>query len=180
MKTELTHTQEGLLDKNIIDINDETGKYIAMYLREALQRLRAKGSPDIEIHITSPGGDVEIGLDMYDFLCSYKGKKTAIVFAFAHSMAAVILQACEVRNCTRHAKILIHHITRNSISLTTLRNAKELKKAIADMEERQQRLYRILSERTSKTIPQIKKECEKEKPMNAEEALKFGLIDEII
>lgn len=102
------------------------------------------------------------------------------VISGASSMAAIILQVCKIRKCARHAGVLIHHIYRRNISLDVLNDDDKLKTLKEDMQKTQQRLYDILTTRTGKTLEEIRDECKKDKMMQAEEALAFGLIDEII
>jgi ATP-dependent Clp protease protease subunit len=180
-KYELNETQRNLLQRNMIEITDERIEGETFYyVREALLQLTAKGSPDIEVFISCRGGLVAPGLDTYDMLRYYRGKKIGIVVGYAMSMAAVLLQACDIRKAYRHSGILIHHIAQGSVSLDTLRNKKKTAALRESMEEDQQRQYEILSKRSGKTIEEIRNTCEKDVAMSVEEAKNFGLIDEII
>lgn len=176
----LDQTQLELLNQSTIDLGGEVDEDMILYVREALLRLTVKGSPSITVLITSRGGSVEVGLDIYDALRLYTGEKTGIVLGFAKSMAVLILQACEKRKCMRHATLLIHHISRREVSLDILRDPIKLKEVRDDLEASQSRLYVILGARTCKTVDVIREECAKERDMTAEEALAFGLVDEVI
>jgi ATP-dependent Clp protease protease subunit len=176
----LDEVQKGLLDQNIISIGGEIDVDTAMYVREAILRLVCKGSPPIKVLITSTGGSVRFGLDIYDALKYYAGEKTGVVSGIAHSMACVILQACQKRQCMRHSSVLIHHVSTTEMSLDAIRDKTEIAKIREDLEGDQARIYKILSKKTRKSVKKIRKECVKNKQMNSEKALKFGLIDEII
>jgi ATP-dependent Clp protease protease subunit len=158
------------------DINRDMFSWVA----RALVHLRSKGSPEIDVVIDTPGGDTDAGLDIYDALRLYTGKKTAIVLDQAASMGAIILQACEVRKCAKHAGVLIHFVSRRSVSLGEISTQKGWKKILGNLREVQARLYIILEKATKKSRTAIIKECRKDKSMKAEEALEFGLVDEII
>lgn len=153
-----------------------------MYSRvaTALAFLTAKGSPDLEIVIDSNGGSVAAGLDIYDIIRLYKGKTVGTVISKAASMGAIILQACSVRKCALHAEILIHHISRKSVSLDTLKNHEDHQKLVKEMEVDQQRQYNILVKKTGQTEEKIIETCKLDKFMSAEEAKAFGLVDEVI
>jgi len=180
-KFELNETQRNLLQRNIIEITDENiGGETFYYVREALLQLTARGSPDIQIFISCRGGMVDPGLDAYDMLRYYEGKKTGVVVGFAMSMAAIILQACDTRKAYQHAGILIHHIAQGSVSLDVLRSPKKTAELRNSLERSQQKQYKILSGKTGKTVEEISKACERDVAMSAEEAKEFGLIDEII
>jgi ATP-dependent Clp protease, protease subunit len=179
---ELSEAQITLLqiDVPIIDIVGSVEPPMYDYVRTAIMYLHTKGDPDIEVRITSPGGRVDVGLDVYDLLRLYPGKKTAIVSSQAASMGAVILQACDVRRCMKHSSVLIHHISTSDITLDLLRSRVKMARFRKDMETDQDRLYDILAVKTGKSISEISKACAKDEPMTAEEAKAFGLIDDII
>lgn len=164
----------------VIDIVGEVNSKMFSYVRGAIMYLRSRGNPEVHVTITSPGGDVDAGLDIYDLFRLYEGKKIMTVHDKAASMGAMILQAGDVRQCALHAHVLIHHISRGNVTLDLLRSKKKLAEMIQSMEQSQRRLYAILSDRTGKTVPEIRRECAKDQFMDAEEARHFGLIDEIV
>lgn len=169
-----------LLEKNQLLFVGEVDRKMFEYAQEAILLLIAKGSPDIEITITSGGGSVDYGLDIYDLLRLYKGRKIISIYSIAASMGAIIVQACELRKVARHAKVLIHYVSRRNTSLAQLKDPIKLEEIIKDLEASQNRLEAILMERTKQSLDTIQKECEKDRQMTAEEALDFGLVDEII
>lgn len=176
----LNEVQIALLKKRIIDLKGDVNDEMAYYVREALFRLKTENDPDIEVQISSNGGDVAVGLCIYDMLKNYPGQKTGIVNGFARSMGAIILQACNVRCCMRHSSVLIHHVSINRISLDELRSKKKLKKRKKDMEKDQDSLYKILMKKTGKSKEEIMAACRKDLGMTSKEAKEFGLIDKII
>ncbi|OGH69020.1 MAG: hypothetical protein A2754_00985 [Candidatus Magasanikbacteria bacterium RIFCSPHIGHO2_01_FULL_47_8] len=178
--TALTSLQESLLERNLIILKGEVRDEMIEYVHECMLRLAARDNPPITIRITSVGGSVWIGLLIHDFLRLYPGKKTGVVVGFAKSMAAIILQACDRRQCTRNSEILVHHINQEEIKMDELMNEKRLKKIKDEMITEQNKLYCILEGRTKKSRRAIIAACKKDREMSAEEALDFGLIDEII
>lgn len=177
---QLNPTQLGLLKQRILVLDGDVDQAMGRYVNEALLRLQADGSPPITVKITSGGGDVMVGLDIYDFLTHYPGEVTGVVLGFASSMAAVILQACKERRCARHARILIHHVSRTNVSLDTLRSKKRTTETREDLERSQARIYEILRERSGQSLPAIRRQCALDVQMPAKEAKAFGLIDKII
>ncbi len=172
--------QRTLLRKNILLVDGKVDEDMLLYMQRALGILVSNGSPDIQLLFTSGGGNVDLGLHIYDMLRLYPGKKTGTVLTHAKSMAAVILQACENRQCARHGVVMIHHINTNRMSLDTLRNKELLEERIRDMEESQESLYKILSDRCKKTREEIVTACEEGNNFTAEEARVFGLVDVVI
>jgi len=169
-----------LLEKNQMLFLGEVDRKMFDYAHEAILLLTAKGSPDIEISITSNGGSVDSGLDVYDLLRLYAGKKVITIYSIAASMGAIIIQACDQRKVARHAKVLIHYVGRRNINLYQLKDSEELEKIIKDLQESQDRLEAILIERTKQSVDIIRDECNKDRTMTAEEAHAFGLVDEIV
>ncbi|HPN54405.1 MAG TPA: ATP-dependent Clp protease proteolytic subunit [Candidatus Moranbacteria bacterium] len=176
----LNDVNAGLLKKRIIEISGDTEENMENYVHECLRTLKSEGNPDVTIEIKSNGGRVDIGLNIFDMLRLYSGKKTGKVVGFARSMAAVILQACDKRLCAKHAKIMIHHISRGSVSLDVMRDKKKMKETLAATEESQDFIYDVLCKSTKHDKSTIKKVCAEDRDMTAKEALRFGLIDKII
>lgn len=178
----LSDPQRDLLETTnpIIDIVGAIEEPMFWYVRRAIMFLRSRNTPDIEVYITSPGGRVSVGLDIYDLLRLYPGHKTAMVHDRAESMGALILQACDVRKIAKHSAVLIHHISSSNVSLDVIQSVRRLKGMRESMETDQRRLYDVLSTRTGKKATIIKRECAKDRHMTAEEALAFGLVDEIV
>ena len=176
----LSEVQLALLNKNIIDLQGNIDSDMALYIREAITRLIAKGSPNITLRITSDGGNVRIGLDIYDLLEDYPGEITGFVIGFARSMAAIILQVCNNRIASKHSHILIHHINRGKITFDEIKNKQKLITIKKEMDNDQELLYDILIKKISKSRKTIIKACSKDKDMSTKAALKFGLIDKIV
>ncbi len=170
-----------LLEKDTLLIEDEINGKTIWYVREALQILFTRGSPPVKLHIASDGGEAVAGLHIYDLLRLYPGDITGVVEGAARSMAAVILQACKTRHILRHSVILVHGM-RKSLALTVdeLNDPKEVQEVIRRANEVQAQVYRILSERTKKSMDEIKALCARNMDMGAEEAKALGLVDEIL
>ena len=184
MPYQLSAIQAALLDKRTLDLNGRIEGDMVMYVREALMMLTGLGSPEIEVRISSSGGNCHAGFDIYDLLRLYKGKKTGVVVCYSRSMAVIILQACDIRCCARHAKILIHHPSARDnreepLNIDFLSTEKSVRKLVSDMRRDQNRIYQVLK-RCGQTAKAIRRVCLKDEDMSAEEAKEFGLIDKII
>jgi ATP-dependent Clp protease protease subunit len=175
----LTETQKKLVEKGILDLAGKIDAEMAEYVRSAIPELIAYDAPPLTVFISSSGGDVHIGLSIYDMLNAYPNTTTGIVVIEAKSMAAVILQACTIRKALTNSEILIHHISRSSVSLDIIRDAKKLEKVAKGLEMRQSKINKILADRTKKSIEEIRRVCELNREMNVEEAIEFGLVDSV-
>jgi len=158
------------------EITATTYEYVAL----SLAYLRSRNSPPLKVVIDSGGGEVDPGLDIYDLIRLYEGETTALVNREAGSMAAVVLQACNKRHCAVQAGVLIHHISRKRVSLDVLTNKKKYETLVKNMRKGQDRIYKILCEKTKKPLREIIRECKKDRFMPSSEAKAFGLIDEIV
>ena len=169
------------IEKKIIPIEGKVDGDMFHFIREIMGGLLLKDCPDILVTFTSTGGSVSAGLDIYDLINNYPGKSTGIVFAMANSIAAVILQACDERICAKHAEILIHYISQNSISLDVMSkpNGKAYQNMLKGGRRDQAYINQILTERTGQALKVIRGESAKDLAMTSEEALIFGLIDRI-
>jgi ATP-dependent Clp protease, protease subunit len=172
---------EKLLDLPIpkIILSGEVNSDMRQYVYESMVYLMNRGSPDVEVIINSSGGDVKSGLDIYDALRMYSGKKKGIVSSKAESMAAVILQVCEDRHCCKHAHMLIHNGSCR-INYDTLLNDDALEKFKEQNRKNLSNLHDILASRTGRQELEIIERCKQERAMTSAEALDFGLIDQII
>lgn len=168
-----------LLNRNILLIEGDVEGKMVTFVYDSLHLLEIRNCPDIEVRIFSNGGSVGAGLDIFDALYRYPSKKTGVVYAYARSMGAIILQACTERVCLQHANILIHHINTQSVSLDVIDNKARLAKLRQQMWSDQKSLYTILAQRTGKSESEIRRVCKKDQDMTASEALAFGLIDRI-
>lgn len=178
---ELTGLQEKLLAQHRIDLSGEVNWQMVDTVRALLMRLSAAAvAPTVLIHITSPGGGSDAGLNIYDYIRVYPARTVGLAQEQANSMAAIILQACDVRLATPNARILIHHLVRREVKLDVLREKRQLKKMLEEMEVSQAKLYDILVRRTGRSLQEIKMVCKKDNCMSAAEAKDFGLIDAII
>ena len=150
-------------------------------IRKRMVALRKKGSPDIEVVITTNGGRGDAAVMIYDLFRTYPGKVIGRVECYARSAGAIILQGCDERQCLKHALIKIHNslIDFPFISLDILKDAEKLKKLVDAMEARQRKIISIFRQSTGKTSKEIKSLLAKNRDLQAEDALIFGLVDTI-
>lgn len=182
LNTVLTKALEELLNLPVPEIyifgeiDDDTAEYIG----NAIADLRSKGSPDIIVRIDSSGGDIPIGLGIYDILRTYTGNTLGIAGPDVHSMASIILQACGTRQMMKHSAMLIHNPIFGNISYRQVKNKRGNNDFLAEMKTDRDSLLNVYLTRSKKTRRELIRRIDKDTKMTAEEALAFGLIDEII
>lgn len=140
--------------------------------------LNAENDEDIRLYISSPGGDTGPGIDIYDLVRTSQAPIRGIVVGQASSMAAVVLQGCKQRTMMQNADITLH----------TIRVHRELAELLPENIERslkgplalQENIYEIFHKRTGKPIEEVKKAFAERWSFNAQKALGFGLVDEVL
>ncbi|MBI2055626.1 MAG: ATP-dependent Clp protease proteolytic subunit [Candidatus Sungbacteria bacterium] len=132
---------------------------------------------DIKLYINSPGGSVTAALAVYDAMQYVRPDVSTICVGLAASAAAVLLAAGAKgkRFALPNAEILIHQVMGG-----TEGQAVEIKIEAEHILRVKQRLNEILAKHTGQPISKIENDTDRNFYMNAEEAKKYGLLDEII
>ena len=133
---------------------------------------------DVEIIINSPGGEVSAGLVIYDIIQSYKNRITMYCTGLAASMGAVIFAGGQKgrRFILPHSKVMIHEPL---IAGGMGGSATTIEKTAQKILETKSVLSKILSHHTGKTVEQINEATVFDNYMSADEAIKFGICDDI-
>ena len=170
-----------LLKDRIIFLSEDVNHVTASLVIAQMLFLESE-DPDKEIYfyINSPGGSVTDGLAIVDTMNYIKCPVSTICVGMAASMGAVLLTCGEKgkRYATPNAEILIHQplIGGNGFTGQTT----DIKIHTENLIKTRERLNKILSDRTGKPLEQIMQDTERDHYMTAEEALEYGLIDEIL
>ena len=132
---------------------------------------------DISIYINSPGGSVTAGLAIYDTMQFIKPHVSTLCIGQAASMGAVLLAAGEKgkRFSLPHSRVMIHQPLggfQGQASDIEI-HAKEILKI-------REQLNQLLADHTGQDIDTIDNDTERDNFMGAEEAAKYGLIDEVL
>ena len=168
-----------LFDNRIIRLNGDINTEEADKIVEQLLMLDAtKSKNDIIFYINSSGGLVSAGLAIYDTMQMVKSNIKTICIGRCSSMAAVLLSGGTKgkRYITPNSEVMIHE-------MSSYNGGKigEIKISYEHSTTLNERLMKILADNTGKSIKQVKKDVElKDKWFNAEEALKYGIVDKIL
>lgn len=142
--------------------------------------LTSQSNEPIDIYISSPGGSVDAGLAMYDAIQTFKDTVVINMYCIgmAASMGAVLFAGGQKgrRFILPHGKVMIHE---PRIMDGLGGSTSSIKKTSDSMIKTRDTLSVILSEHTGKSKKEINKAISFDNYMNAEEAIKFGLCDEI-
>ena len=167
-----------LLKENIIFVGTPIDDTIANLICAQLLHLESENpDKDINLYINSPGGDITALLAIYDTLQFIKPDITTICFGQAASAAAVLLAAGTKgkRLALPHARILLHQPYARAYGQGT-----DIELAANEVLRMRDILERILAEHTGQEIERIHRDTDRDFVMSAEEALEYGLIDEVI
>lgn len=131
---------------------------------------------DITLYINSPGGYVSAGLAIYDTMQHIRPNVATICVGDSISMAAILLAAGTKgkRYALPHSRIMLHQpsgaVTGQSTDIQV--HAKELVRT-------REMLSKIIAKHTGRSIEDVREKTERDFFLTAEEALEFGVIDEI-
>ena len=136
-------------------------------------------APDepINLYINSPGGVVSAGLAMYDTMQYIKPPVSTVCLGQAASAASLILcaGASGSRFATPNSKIMIHQTSGGFSGQAT-----DIKIQAEEILKTKKRINEIYQKHLNISINEIDKAMERDKFFDAEEAMKFGLIDKVI
>jgi ATP-dependent Clp protease protease subunit len=132
---------------------------------------------DIQMFINSYGGEVTAGMAILDTMNYIKCDISTIAVGLAASMGSILLAngTEEKRFALPNSKIHIHQPL-GGVKGQASDIAIEAEEIIKTRES----LYKILSDRTGKTVKQIEKDADRDKYFTAKEAKEYGLIDKVI
>ena len=134
---------------------------------------------EIKFYISSPGGSVTSGMVVYDTMRMIKSPVTTICMGLAASMGSILLSGGVKgkRFIFPHGEVMIHQPSLGG----------HIQGVSADMEIHAEQILRtkemgarILAENTGQTIERIRKDFERDYWMDAEQSIKYGIVDKII
>lgn len=167
-----------LLKDRIILLSEEVNDVTASLVVAQLLFLEGEDpDKDIYLYINSPGGSITSGMAIYDTMQYIKPDVSTICIGMAASMGAFLLAAGAKgkRFALPNSEIMIHQPLGGFQGQAT---------DIGIHAERilriKKNLNKILSERTGQPLEQIEKDTERDNFMSAEEAARYGLIDQVI
>ncbi len=136
-----------------------------------------KRDQDINLYINSPGGLVDQTLAIYDTMQLVGCKIATYCIGQAASGAALVLMAGTPgkRYILPNAKVMMHQPYGGITG-----QAEDIRIQAEEVLRDKARLNEIIAAQTGKTIEQVTEETERDRYLNAEEALEYGVVDEIL
>jgi ATP-dependent Clp protease protease subunit len=168
-----------LLKDRIIMLDTDVNEHTASLLVAQLLFLESQGNEDIHFFINSPGGGVTAGMAIYDTMQFIKPDISTIVMGQACSMGSLLAAAGSPgkRKILPNARHMIHQPSGGAGGQAT-----DMQIQVEEIIKMKKNLTQIYVDHNSKgkTFEQFRHDMERDKFMSAQEALEYGLVDEII
>lgn len=167
-----------LLNDRIVMLNEEVNMNTAGLVVAQLLYLESQdASKDISLYINSPGGSVTDGMAIYDTMQYIKCDVSTICIGMAASMGAFLLAsgAKGKRYALPNCDIMIHQPSGGAKGQAT-----DINIHAQHILRTKEKLNKILSEKTGQPYEVIAADTERDNFMDAEQALKYGIVDKII
>ncbi len=167
-----------LLKERVIFLIGQVEDYMANLVVAQLLFLESENpDKDIHLYINSPGGSVSAGLAIYDTMQFIRPHVSTLCIGQAASMGALLLAGGEEgkRYCLPHSRMMIHQPLGGFQGQAT--DVEIHAKEILLVRER---LNQILAKHTKQPLEKIQLDTERDNFMSGEQALNYGLIDQVL
>lgn len=167
-----------LLKERIIFLVGPVEDYSANLLVAQLLFLESENpDKDIYLYINSPGGSVTAGMAIYDTMQFIKPDVSTMCIGQAASMGALLLAAGAAgkRYCLPHSRVMIHQPLGGFQG-----QASDIDIHAREILLIRDRLNRILAKHTKQSIETIQNDTDRDNFMSSEQALNYGLIDQVL
>ena len=156
------------------DVNDHSASLIV-----AQMLFLESENPDADIlfYINSPGGSVTAGMAIYDTMQFIKPDVSTLCIGQAASMGALLLTAGakDKRFCLPNSRVMIHQPLGGFQG-----QASDIEIHAKEILYLKDKLNRILSTHTGQKIENVAKDTDRDNFMSADDAVKYGLVDQVI
>ena len=167
-----------LLKDRIIFLGEEVNDTTASLVVAQMLFLESEDpGKDIHLYINSPGGSVTAGMAIYDTMQYIKCDVSTICIGMAASMGAFLLAggAKGKRYILPNAEVMIHQPSGGARGQAT-----EIQIVAEQILKTKKKLNQMLSDNTGQPFDKVAEDTERDNWMDAEEALEYGIIDNII
>jgi len=167
-----------LMMDRIIFLGLPIDDYVANIIQAQLLYLDSVDpNKDIQIYFNTPGGHVHAGLGIYDTMQYINCDIATICTGIAASMGAVLLCAGTKgkRSALKHSRIMIHQPVGGAQGQAT-----DIEITVREILRLRNELYAIIAEHTGNPIEKVEKDADRDYWMTSEEAVEYGMIDEVL
>ena len=167
-----------LLQDRIVFLGTQVNDAVANAIIAQLLFLDSQDpTKDIYLYVNSPGGVITAGMAIYDTMQHVSADVATICMGQAASMGAVLLAAGAKgkRRALPHARVLIHQPLGG-----TQGQATDIEIHAREILRMREQLNQIMAHHTGTSVERIRQDTERDYIMGAQEALEYGIIDEVI
>ena len=167
-----------LLKDRIIFVGTGIDDYMAnLVIAQMLFLQMENKSQDIHIYINSPGGYVSSGLAIYDTMQFVHCDVATYCIGQASSMAALLLAGGTKgkRFALPNSRIMIHQPSGGAQG-----TASDIKITAEEILKLKKRMSKLISKHTGRPVEQVEKDSDRDYFMSADEAKKYGVVDEVV
>lgn len=167
-----------LSDRNIMLFDQINDNVACVVISQLLFLEAAAPDKDITIFINSPGGVVSSGLAIYDMIRHLKCDVATVCIGQAASMGAFLLAAGTKgkRYAMENSSIMIHQ----ALGGIQFGQATDVQIQAENLIFTKKQLNRLLAKMTGRSIEEIERDTERDFYMTPEDAIRYGIIDEVI
>ncbi|MDL2256623.1 ATP-dependent Clp endopeptidase proteolytic subunit ClpP [Bacteroidales bacterium OttesenSCG-928-I14] len=167
-----------LMMDRIIFLGTQIDDYTANVITAQLLYLdTADPGKDISIYINSPGGSVYAGYGIYDTMQTISSDVNTVVTGMAASMAAVLLVAGTKgkRSGLKHSRVMIHQPLGGAQG-----QASDIEITAREILKIKKEIYTIIADHSGQDYDKVLQDGDRDFWMTADEAVKYGMIDQIL
>jgi len=166
-----------LLRDRIIWVSGPVDQHMSDIVQAQLLFLDSVEKKDITLYINSPGGSVLCGLGIVDLMNYISSDVATVNIGMCASMASILLSSGTKgkRSSLVYSKVMIHQVSSGSSG-----HIEDNRISQMEAEKYNYILFKMLSKNTGRTFDEVLEGARRDHWLNSDEALNFGLIDEII
>lgn len=166
-----------LMRDRIIWVSGVVDQHMSDIVQAQLLFLDSTEKKDISLYINSPGGSVLCGLGIVDLMNYIKSDISTINIGMCASMGSILLSSGTKgkRSSLIYSKVMTHQVSHG-----TQGNVQDTRINQMEAEKYNYILFKMLAKNCGKTFDEVLEFSRRDRWYNSDEALKFGLIDEVI
>jgi ATP-dependent Clp protease protease subunit len=166
-----------LMRDRIIWVSGPVDQHMSDIVQAQLLFLDSTEKKDISLYINSPGGSVMCGLGIVDLMNYIKSDIATINLGMCASMGSVLLSSGTKgkRSSLIYSKVMTHQVSHG-----TQGNIQDTRINQLEAEKYNYILFKMLAKNCGRTFQEVLDFSSRDRWYNSDEALKFGLIDEVI
>ena len=165
-----------LLRERIVFVTGQVEDQMASLIVAQLLYLESENSRDISMYINSPGGVVTAGMAIHDTMQYIKPRVSTVCVGQAASMGSFLLAAGEpgMRIALPNSRIMVHQPSGGARGM-----ASDIEIQAKEILRIRQRMNDLYAKYTGQTLTDIEKAMDRDTFLEADEALKFGIVDKV-